>query len=155
FRPDAPGMSPEVTRPRIGSPKRGCSIFTTSAPQSPRTVAAEGTKPQSATSSTRIPASTSLIVVARSVETVELGRVRARDEGALVGGDVLEVGLEHLARLRPRAVGMRVVGGPHDVVQAGPVPLRDARQVLDEGRVTLAVPVRARLLGEDRLRPEP
>src|SRR4029453_15334466 len=88
LRPDAPGIRPDVTRPRIGSPKRGCSILTTSAPQSPSTVAAEGTKPQSATSTTRMPASTSRIVV-RSVETVELRRVRACDEDAFVGRDVL------------------------------------------------------------------
>src|SRR5262245_22494326 len=58
FRPDAPGISPLVTSPRIGSPVFGCSILMISAPQSPNTVAAEGTNPHSATSSTRIPDST-------------------------------------------------------------------------------------------------
>src|SRR5215467_12002519 len=53
--PRAPGTSPEVMRPRIGSPRTGCSILMMSAPQSPRTVAAEGTNPQSATSIRRIP----------------------------------------------------------------------------------------------------
>src|SRR5207247_411201 len=65
FRPDAPGISPPVMSPRIGSPKRGCSTLITSAPQSPSTVPAEGTKPHSATSSTRMPSSTP--VVARDV----------------------------------------------------------------------------------------
>src|SRR2546428_287854 len=48
LRPDAPGIMPPVIRPRIGSPWRGCSILTTSAPQSPSAVPAEGTKPPAA-----------------------------------------------------------------------------------------------------------
>src|SRR2546428_5195861 len=58
LRPDAPGIMPPVIRPRIGSPWRGCAILTTSAPQSPSAVPAEGTKPQSATSTTCTPSST-------------------------------------------------------------------------------------------------
>src|SRR5262245_61164999 len=142
FLPDAPGMSPDVTRPRIGSPSVGCSILTTSAPQSPRTVAAEGTNPQSATSMTRTPVRTSRM----SGEAIELGGVAAGDQAALVVRHVLEVLGKNLARLRPRAVGVRIVGGPHDVVQPAAMALRHARQVLDEGRVSLAVPVVARLL---------
>src|SRR5262245_14156260 len=152
LRPEAPGISPEVTSPRMGSPKRGCSIFTISAPQSPRTVAADGTKPQSATSITRTPARTS--AMAASVQMIELGRVRAGDEASLLVGHVLEVLDENLARLRPGAVRVRIVGRPHDVVEPGAVTLGDAGEVLDEGGVSLAVPVRARLLGEDRLGPE-
>src|SRR2546427_3113891 len=58
LRPDAPGIMPPVIRPRIGSPCRGCSILTASAPQSPSAVPAEGTKPQSATSTACTPSST-------------------------------------------------------------------------------------------------
>src|SRR5262249_57336279 len=107
----------EVTRRGMGSPKRGCSIFTISAPQSPRTVAADGTKPQSATSITRTPARTS--AMAASVQMIELGRVRAGDKASLLVGHVLEVLDEHLARLRPGTVRMRIVRRPNDICEAG------------------------------------
>src|SRR5262249_32694172 len=44
--------------------------------------------------------------------------------------------------------------GPHDVAYARPLACRDAGEVPDEGGVPLAVPVRARLLVDDRLGPE-
>src|SRR5271156_6359261 len=46
-----------LTKPRWASPVTGCSIFTTSAPQSASTAPADGTKVNWATSSTRTPSS--------------------------------------------------------------------------------------------------
>src|ERR1700730_12921630 len=46
-----------LTNPRWASPVTGCSIFTTSAPQSASTAPADGTKVNWATSSTRTPVS--------------------------------------------------------------------------------------------------
>src|SRR5581483_542845 len=57
-------------------------------------------------------------------------------------------------RARPRRVAVRVVARPHDVVETRLAAEPHARAVLDEGRVALAVPVDARLLGDDRVRPE-
>src|SRR5437867_11670782 len=59
-----------------------------------------------------------------------------------------------LARPGPRAVGVWVVGRPHDVADAGRVTLPDAHEVPEERRVTLPIPVHGRLLLGDRLRPE-
>src|SRR5438477_7135891 len=50
------GTSPVAARPRSGSPSGG-SIFTTSAPQSARTAAADGTATQMPSSRTRMPSS--------------------------------------------------------------------------------------------------
>src|SRR5439155_27180995 len=90
-----------------------------------------------------------------SVEAVERRRVPPRNGRPLFGGDVLEVLRQRLARVRPRRVAVRVVGRPHDVAEPRPVPRRYPREIADERGVSLAVPVRARLLGDDRLRPEP
>src|SRR6516164_708275 len=82
------GTSPEVMRPRCGSPVSGCSTLITSAPQSQRTAPAEGTKVQEATSSTLTPSSTPLIIHLRS-------RHLADDAGGvtvLCDGDVREPG---------------------------------------------------------------
>src|SRR6202043_4179854 len=60
-RNDDPGTLPAapnaLPKPRWASPVTGCSIFTTSAPQSARTAPADGTKVNCATSSTRTPLS--------------------------------------------------------------------------------------------------
>src|SRR5262249_5999031 len=54
----------------------------------------------------------------------------------------------------PRRVAVRIVARPEDVLEAGLLAQLHARMVLDERRVALAVPVRARRLGDDRARPE-
>src|SRR5207248_8178251 len=56
--PAARGTSPEVTRPRWGSPVAGCSTLMTSAPHSARTAPAAGTNVHDATSTTRTPSMT-------------------------------------------------------------------------------------------------
>src|SRR5206468_3224336 len=89
-----------------------------------------------------------------SVQVVEPGRVVARDQPSLVVRDITEVLGQRVARLGPRAVAVRVVGRPHDVPEPRAMALRDPGEVLDEGRVSLPVPVEARLLLDDRLGPE-
>src|SRR5207253_979261 len=59
-----------------------------------------------------------------------------------------------LARARPGRVAVRVVARPEDVLEARLVAQLHPGMVLDEGRVPLAVPVAARRLGDDGLRPE-
>src|SRR5262249_15388963 len=65
-----------------------------------------------------------------------------------------EVLLDDLAGARPGRIAVRVVARPEDVLDPGLVAELHAGMVLDEGRVSLTVPVRARRLGDDRLRPE-
>src|SRR6202012_6021680 len=57
-----------LTKPRWASPVTGCSIFTTSAPQSASTAPADGTKVNWATSSTRTPVSGLRIRCCPSIE---------------------------------------------------------------------------------------
>src|SRR5205823_9198196 len=51
-------------------------------------------------------------------EAVELRGVLADDLAADVGGQVAQLALHVLARVRPHAVGMRKVRAPHDLVDA-------------------------------------
>src|SRR5262245_6111891 len=89
-----------------------------------------------------------------SVQTIETGGIAAGDLGPLIGRHILEVRMECLARVRPRAVGVGVVGGPEDVLHSGSVALGDPGEILDERGGPLTVPVEARLLGQHRLGPE-
>src|SRR5262245_35553090 len=59
FTSPPPGTRPEEMSPRCGSPVCGCSILMTSAPHSASTAPEMGTNVHAATSTTRIPASTS------------------------------------------------------------------------------------------------
>src|SRR5512142_2741092 len=61
FMSNAPGMAPEVVRPRNGSPYSGCSTLMTSAPHSPSSTPPEGANHHWATSTTFTPRSTSCI----------------------------------------------------------------------------------------------
>src|SRR5215831_3256209 len=90
------GSSPDVTRPRCGSPVFGCSILMTSAPQSARIAPADGTNHHCATSSTRIP-SRGLSI--RRLPLVSADRARSgADPGA-------QIDLADLARRGAREVG--------------------------------------------------
>src|SRR5205814_5828332 len=51
-------------------------------------------------------------------QPIELHRVVARDLAAALGADGRKLAFEELLRVGPDAVGMRVVGAPHDVVLA-------------------------------------
>src|SRR5262245_38336778 len=83
-------------------------------------------------------------------QAVELAGVRAGDLLDHVLRQVSELLLDVLRRLRPDAVGVRVVGGPHERLRAhlgdALVPRADAIEL--ERRLALAAPVVARLHGQ-------
>ena len=72
---------------------------------------------------------------------------RRRDVAELVGGDAL--------RVRPVRVGVRVVGRPHDLVEADLVAVADAVGVLDERRPHVVAEVLARHPGQAHAGAEP
>src|SRR5262249_39242966 len=76
-------------------------------------------------------------------EAVEPARVLADDLAAHIRGQMAELALDVLGRVRPDAVGMREVRGPHDVVHAELVQELHAHLVGLEGRLALALPVLA------------
>src|SRR5438034_11648502 len=83
-------------------------------------------------------------------QPVELAGVVAGDLLDHVLGEVAELLLDVLGRLRPDAVGVGIVGGPHDglVAQHLDALLPGADLVELEGGLALALPVVARLHGE-------
>src|SRR4029079_1561853 len=76
---------------------------------------------------------------------VELPRILAGDLAHDVAGQVPEVLLDVLGRLRPHAVGVRIVGAPHQRLHAHVVDELGADAVELEGALALALPVVARL----------
>src|SRR5436309_12852645 len=94
------------------------------------------------------------LVPLRLLDPVEPRRVPPHDEIPLARRHVGELLGDRLTRARPGRVAVRVVARPEDVLQARLVAQLHPRMVLDEGRVSLPVPVRARRLGDDRLGPE-
>src|SRR5437879_9055672 len=54
-------------------------------------------------------------------EAVELGDVGARDLEPVLGGGILEVARDDLLRVRPRRALVRIVGGPHELVDTDEV----------------------------------
>src|SRR5437899_12379350 len=80
-------------------------------------------------------------------EPVEPPRVVAEDPSARLGRRTTEVLRDGRLRLRPRAVGVRVVGGPHHTVVAQQIDLPAPRVAGLERRPELPPPVRARRLG--------
>ena len=72
-----------------------------------------------------------------SAQAIETHRIAARDEGLLVGRHPREVLGQGFARLWPRAVGVRVVGGPHDVLHPDPRALGHADEIANECGVSL------------------
>merc|ERR1711969_50667 len=55
---------------------------------------------------------------ARLVQPVAVDGVEAQQPTSVLDGGVLEIGPEPLPGVRPRALGMRVVGAPHEGVDA-------------------------------------
>src|SRR6266571_7832070 len=78
-------------------------------------------------------------------ESVELPGILARDLAHDVGRQVAELLLDILAGLGPYAVGVRVVGGPHERLGAHLVDELGTDAVELERRLALAPPVVARL----------
>src|SRR5437762_13824684 len=65
-------------------------------------------------------------------EVKELPHVVAQDELLLVRGDAGEVHLDRLLGFGPVALGVREVGGPHDLGDADLVPHAHAHRVVHE-----------------------
>src|SRR5213594_1392738 len=86
-----------------------------------------------------------LITAPRLHQPVELPRVLARDLVRDVGRQVAELLGDVLRRLRPDAVGMRVVGAPHEGLDAHVVDQPGTDAVVLERRLALAAPLVARL----------
>src|SRR2546427_7464073 len=86
-----------------------------------------------------------LITALRLHQPVELPRVLARDLVRDVGREVAELLGDVLRRLGPHAVGMRVVGAPHERLDAHVVDEPGADAIVLERRLALPAPVVARL----------
>src|SRR5216117_3630388 len=86
-----------------------------------------------------------LITAPRLHQSVELPRVIARDLVRDVGRQVAELLGDVLRRLRPDAVGMRVVGAPHERLDADVVDQLGADPVELKRGLALPAPVVARL----------
>src|SRR6266849_800131 len=78
-------------------------------------------------------------------EAVELGGVAARDLEPVFRAGVLEVARDDLLRARPRRRLVRIVGGPHELVDSDEVAVGDPDVVVDIGAVHLALEVFAGL----------
>src|SRR5437899_9921210 len=85
-----------------------------------------------------------------SHEPVELARVLAGDLLRDVGRQVTELLLDVLGRLRPHAVAVRVVGAPHERLDAHVLDQLGADAVELERALALAAPVVARRHGFSR-----
>src|SRR5919108_4113156 len=81
-------------------------------------------------------------------EPVQRAGVVAEDPLPGAGRHVLEVVLDGLARLRPRAVGVGIIRRPHHAIVAEDVEQTQADVIRLEGRPHLALEVPARLHGE-------
>src|ERR1700691_3370258 len=62
----------------------------------------------------------------------------------IVLGNMGEVERDFSPRVRPHALGMRIVGAPHEVVDADHVACQHARAVILKGREKLAAKIEAR-----------
>src|ERR1700728_4427344 len=71
----------------------------------------------------------------------------------IVLGYVGEVERNFPARVRPYALRMRIVGAPHEIVDADHVARQHACAIIFEGREELAAKIKARSLGQLRLHP--
>src|SRR4051794_16750908 len=83
-----------------------------------------------------------------SIEPVEVDAVVAHDLADFFRGNALEDVADDLLAVRPRRLGMRVVVGPHDPVDAARVARLDAGRILHEREPHLALDVGRRQLGQ-------
>src|SRR5215831_9002228 len=74
----------------------------------------------------------------REGKAVEPGRILADDLAPLFPWDSLEVALDDLPRMRPGRHGVRIVRGPHDVLDPDELAARDPHAIVDERREDLA-----------------
>src|SRR5712692_10729650 len=74
-------------------------------------------------------------------EPVELPGIVAEDPAARARRHVPEVVVDRVLRFRPRAVGVRVVGGPHDAVVAEHVEHAQPGVIRLEGRPHLTTAI--------------
>src|ERR1700727_1483320 len=110
-----------LTKPRWASPVTGCSIFTTSAPQSARTAPADGTKVNCATSSTRTPLSGLCIRCPSSEGGCGAHSMHdVSDLRLLVALEQLSAGLLHVSP--PMRLGLSTVPSGHQVGESGVRP---------------------------------
>src|SRR5215472_11397423 len=79
------------------------------------------------------------------VEAVEPGGVAAGDLELVLGASILEVACDDLLRMRPGRGLVRVVGRPHQLVDADEMAAGDTDKVVDIGGPHLALKVLARL----------
>src|SRR5215467_5236430 len=73
----------------------------------------------------------------REGKAVEPGHILPDDLAPLFLCNSLEVALDDLARMRPGRHGMRIVRGPHDVLDPDELAARDADPIVDERREDL------------------
>src|SRR5262249_22016885 len=137
---------------RVGSPPGGSTLIT-SAPLSARTMPASAAGMPQPNSSTRSPASALAMIPSRrsplplgegiksSVhgEAVELLRVLVDDLTRFGPGYVREQAGNHLARMGPGPLVVRVVVAPHDRVCAGEAEEGEADRVFLESQGHLAL----------------
>src|SRR5207244_11797445 len=107
---------------------------------SPSAAAAAGWPTHASASSgdiTAQPGSAEVVPLKR--EPVELGCVGAGDFVAVFGAGFLEVACNDLLRVRPGGGLVRVVGGPHQLVDTDELAVGDAYKVVDVGGPHLAL----------------
>src|SRR5689334_24181423 len=122
---------------RLGSSRVGCSLATARSPG----------RPYSCRSSCSVPTARSAMARLRALldQAVELRGILAGDLAHDVGGQVAELLLDVLARLRPDAVGVRIVRRPHERLHAHLVDELGADAIELERRLALSPPVIAGL----------
>src|SRR5713101_4183479 len=89
------------------------------------------------------------------VQSEDTDRVAGHDLGPLVGRNVTHGVGDDLAAVGPIVSVVRVIGRPHDVVDADGMTVFDAVAIGDETGAQVAIPVRRRWLGDRNLAPAP
>src|SRR5579862_3327189 len=146
---------PWVMRPRYGSPDAGFSILITSAPWSAMTAPAAGTNTHWASSRIRTPSNIPVPADTCPSESIELGAVLPEDLFLVLVTELGEPLVGQALGVRPRGLGVRIVAGPHEVVDPDVVAFAEADRILHEGPEHLAPEIEARRLLQLALGPVP